>query len=354
MLQLQPWVPRGIGRRMVAAPIRGWHLRPHIQVFLARGLLRVGGPLRLDEFDAVTEVEQPGSGTLAATPTELDPFGSSWLRRVCAAAQAFNIKYECRPLPHSNTTRSVLEDTDPMTHAAEALSQIYPMRRAWDPDDTIKFAIHMQVLWGHKLPEIRRAVIDEIKQLKDDMEGQIDEWLNSLAPDIREGYGEGALCGPLFFRLLRMVDFPDADQLEHDCTNGFNLVGDIPTGAGWPPNFDNGLPRPWREFQTLNDEYVRTQIRTREPGELSEVMLQEIETERGLGRMKGPFEAPRNGASLRSTRTALATPSRDSSYITPRTSIATRRWPSRSPRSERMGPKRSGEAKIGAEARRTA
>ena len=70
----------------------------------------------------------------------------------------------------------------------------------------------------------------------------------ALSPVMREADGGVSIHVPLFIFLLKLFDYPDADQLFTDLTFGFELIGSIPPGVGWPLKLDNGPLHPGTGF----------------------------------------------------------------------------------------------------------
>jgi hypothetical protein len=134
--------------------------------------------------------------------------------------------------------------------------------------------------------------------MKSEMADEINEWLEKLDPDVREGYGDTVICFPLFYLLLKKIDYPIADQLYMDGRLGFSLFSDIPPGAGWPLTLDKGPLDPAGNcghavrFEDFNDDHVRSQVKARGPCKHVDALLAEVEADRDIGRIRGRFAAP--------------------------------------------------------------
>ena len=105
--------------------------------------------VRIKRFDERVDRINPMS------VVELDPWGHSWLDRLAAAAWAFTKSYEVRRFPGKVLERRVLIDDDPEVHSARAIETDHPIRRSWDMDATLQFALRNIARWRHDTSKIR-------------------------------------------------------------------------------------------------------------------------------------------------------------------------------------------------------
>ena len=196
--------------------------------------------------------------------------------------------------------RSIDVDDDPFEHLRRARLTVHPLLRCWDAEASALFAIQKLATLRADVVSWRAQILEEIKLMKDDMVDEIAAWEASLPDFVKLAYKESGLCVPLFIKLLRMCDYPDADQLEKDLSGGFWMVGEIPSGVGWPSSSDPGPSLSWEEFAKLNDEYIGARLskhllpdfKGKADNDVHELLLSEILDERDKGRMTGPYAAP--------------------------------------------------------------
>ena len=79
-------------------------------------------------------------------------------------------------------------------------------------------------------------------------------------------------------------------------TDGFQMIGDIRPGPGWRLREDDRYQNPTNldTFRRTNAEYVRKKIGARRTGEFDD-QLQELASEKRLGRVLGPIPGRRRG-----------------------------------------------------------
>ena len=164
-----------------------------------------------------------------ATFRSIDPTGcgSGWIDRLANAARSFITSYAVRPVVRLDSDRRVHEPLDAVRHLNEALATEHPIRRRWPMDASLQFAAQGLKAWGSDISKIRKAVVAEIWELKEEMAEQIDDWKSNLAPEVEQVFDQRMLCVPLYEALLNKFGYPDAGDLAQDCTNVFSLVGKL-------------------------------------------------------------------------------------------------------------------------------
>ena len=143
------------------------------------------------------------------------------LDQVCGEWIAFSGLFTHAPLPSARVGRFVGIDIDPLEHLQVAVTTPHPAYRDWDPEPSAAFALMLLVRMRSRASALRRALVQEVALLKDDLSELILAWAGSLSPDVAEAYKKIFLCVPLFIYLLKLIGYPDADQLDSDLTHAF-------------------------------------------------------------------------------------------------------------------------------------
>jgi len=164
-------------------------------------------------------------------------------------------------------------------------------------EDSLKFAVGKLAEFRDKTIGWRSRMNDEIETIKNDMFSEIASWHSSVPVFVQMAYQDSGFCVPVFIELLRLTNYPDAEQLFIDLSGGFKLTGDIPSGVGWPPSTKRGPTYSWKEFYADNDEFITKRLsRLGQAGPVSPEaqasLLKELIIERELGKVRGPFAAP--------------------------------------------------------------
>lgn len=120
------------------------------------------------------------------------------------------------------------------------------------------------------LPNLRRAVVQEIQELIEDFQLEVQQWFHQLPVHIQQVYRqhEGpawVTMIPVFLHLLRLAGFPSVyfDALEMDLNQGFQVLGTLNPGAGWRPRTDQrySFPITMEQFGKLNRSYIHQKLK---------------------------------------------------------------------------------------------
>ena len=93
--------------------------------------------------------------------------------------------------------------------------------------------------------------------------------------------------------LLRLLGYPQMDDVQADLHQGFAVIGQLNKGVDWQLRTDD-----WYNDQMSTEEFATTNnfiiiyLLTRQPDEYCDEVLAEILAEVKMGRVEGPFEAP--------------------------------------------------------------
>ena len=162
-------------------------------------------------------------------------------------------------------------------------------------DPTLEWVIQHSHLF-HPVADFREQVVLEIRRLVEGMQELTDDWLRDLPQHVQKAYTtrKQVTRMPVFTRLLRQIDYPQAGVLHQELSSGFRLMGQLQPGTNWYLRSDNKylIPKTQEEFAEHNDHYVQRKLQQARVDDRYEMMLEEIVQEVKMGRMNGPFTAP--------------------------------------------------------------
>ena len=128
------------------------------------------------------------------------------------------------------------------------------------------------------------------------MEDLPDTWRSQLPPHVHHAYTTAGCTTqvPVRIHLLRLIQYPQADILERELTNGFQLMGDLQPGTNWYVRTDQKYlhPRSPQDFIDHNHQYMQQKLLKPRVDDPYAFMLEEIVQEVRAGRMNGPFRQP--------------------------------------------------------------
>ena len=140
------------------------------------------------------------------------------------------------------------------------------------------------------IDQIRSLVLD-LRRLRDEWEDTTTQWLQTACTlPITHSPLRKCLC---YATLLRKLQYPEMDNLSHELHNGFRLLGKLPVGAGWTHRHDHRYsdPTPMEQFMEDNRRHIFQKLKDHKVDPNWDSMLQELLTERGQGKIIGPFQA---------------------------------------------------------------
>ena len=128
------------------------------------------------------------------------------------------------------------------------------------------------------------------------MEDLTDTWRSQLLPHVHHAYTTAGCTTqvPVFRHLLRLIQYPQADILERELTNGFRLMGALQPGTNGYVRTDQKYlhPRSPQDFIDHNHQYMQQKLLRPRVDDPYAFMLEEIVQKVGAGRMNGPFRQP--------------------------------------------------------------
>ena len=159
-------------------------------------------------------------GSCAALLSRLWWWGTSRLSQLSQVALARGIEWRLVARPSRWAAPLVTEDVDPFRHVDFAKQALHPALFHSAFGDTAVFAMEFSGLLGSDIVRWRRLIIEEISELKDELEEAAIAWLESLPPHGKIAYKAGACPNvPLLFHIGALFHSPD------DVTDGFRMFG---------------------------------------------------------------------------------------------------------------------------------
>ena len=162
-------------------------------------------------------------------------------------------------------------------------------------DPTIHWAIEQQQAIPN-IVTVRIDILAEINILTAEWEDITEGSYNTLPKHCQAAYKQPNMITqiPVLHYLLTTIDYPHADILYNELTNGFPLIGDLQPGLNWKVRTDTKYidTQSRQELHTYNKQYI---IKKLHQGQLDahwKLMADEIAEEVSMGRMDGPFQQP--------------------------------------------------------------
>ena len=165
-----------------------------------------------------------------------------------------------------------------------------------DLDPTLNWCLKHRHLF-HPLTRFQHDVIEEIRDLVLDFEEHTMARFHTLPPHVQHAYKhkDSVTQIPILIHLLRRLEYPQTEVLYRELSDGFPLMGKLTPGVNWHVRQDRKYlqPTPMDDFRQKNREYIRNKLETNRVDDHWQFMLDEILAEVKLGRMNGPFKAPK-------------------------------------------------------------
>ena len=158
----------------------------------------------------------------------------------------------------------------------------------------MKWCLQHRILF-QPLSRFQDAVIQDIRDLVDDVQEETTDWFHSLPRHVQSAYQHkhSVTQIPVLIHFLRLLNYPQTETLYRELSHGFPLMGELTPGVNWRVRQDQKYldPTPIPEF-TKKRQYIHEKLRQNRVDQHWEFMLDEIIVEVQLGRMNGPFKAP--------------------------------------------------------------
>ena len=238
------------------------------------------------------------AGTMVHMEVHRPPYQSA-IQTVLAVTTA--VTPTLGPGPWPNDAFTMPPTTNSLHHWQTALTLDHPGLHPGPPEPGLVSTIKAWQALHSDLPNLRRAVVQEIQDIIEDFQPEVRQWFHQLPTHIQQVYRqqEGpawVTMIPVFLHLLQMAGFPADyfDALKMDLNQGFSVLGTLNPGAGWRPRTDQrySFPITMDQFGRLNRSYIQKKLKAHRVDPHWRTMLDELLCEQALGRVSGPYTNP--------------------------------------------------------------
>ena len=167
-------------------------------------------------------------------------------------------------------------------------------------DPSIHYALKHQQTAPHHLVQWREAVLNSLDEIIEESQQITEHWLDTCPSHTQRLYRQewaphGTVQIPTLIQILQWLDFPQANQIQQELTQGFQMLGDLTPGVGWPRREDSNYQNPicMAELFKTNAAYIQQKSHQTHSRHWA-ILLQDILQDRSLSRIEGPFQAPAN------------------------------------------------------------
>ena len=204
------------------------------------------------------------------------------------AGEPRTLRTSPRPAPHSHMPQFSWRDHLQWARTLDTSHTPKPL------DPTLVWCVQAAAAF-HPMAEFRKQAVEEIRRLVDDMEDVTAAWKSQLPQHVHHAYATaGGTQVPVFIHLLKQIQYPQANILEQELTQGFRLMGHLQPGTNWYIRTDQKYlqPKSSQQFADHNQQYVHRKLASPRVDDHYEFMLAEIVQEVKAGRMNGPYRQP--------------------------------------------------------------
>ena len=163
-------------------------------------------------------------------------------------------------------------------------------------DPTLHWAIQQQ----RDIPniqQVRQDIIREIQTMTTEWDDVTQHWFTTLPAHCKLAYRQPHMITqiPVLHHILTTIHYPHADILFQELTTGFSLIGQLQPGLNWKVRTDNKYTETQSraELHTYNRQYILKKLQQGRIDTHWQMMADEIAKEVQMGRMDGPFRAPK-------------------------------------------------------------
>ena len=159
---------------------------------------------------------------------------------------------------------SVVPATDcPVVHLEQAMQARHPMAYVTSLEPSLAFA-WQQYLRTSDIVRWRQDIVEDPRLLVEEFEETTVIWCSQLPQHLKTVYtdaqtGQPLVQFPALIHILRLLDYPDVDTIQHELQIGFRMLGHLTPGAGWKRRTDDFYANPVSidAFLTSNDVYIQ-------------------------------------------------------------------------------------------------
>ena len=181
------------------------------------------------------------------------------------------------------------------SHLRWARSLGDPVQDHANLDPSIRWAIEQ----AQKLPNIqaiRCDVIHELQTLTQISKKTPHHGSNTYQQHCQHAYRQSSMITqiPALIHILRLIEYPHAEQFNIELSKGFALLGSLHPGLNWHVRTDTKYTTPSSidELHQYNRTYIHKKLEQNRVDQHWHLMATEIATEVEQGRMAGPFHGP--------------------------------------------------------------
>ena len=193
--------------------------------------------------------------------SNLNPLGSRPIERAARVWLNSGLQWvpkEPSPLELANPS----ENTDEHLHWALGLDS---NRLHFSPNNPcLDWALKFGQSMGPSLVSWREEVVQDVARLREELQAEQEEWLQSAPEHVRQVYrqgGEHFVLQPLVvLHLLALFEFPGTSEIADELQFGFKVLGTLPQGTNWEVRQDAKYSRPLTrpQFEALNSAHKRS------------------------------------------------------------------------------------------------
>eukprot|EP00438_Fugacium_kawagutii_P018457 Skav204786 [mRNA] locus=scaffold763:217528:221352:+ [translate_table: standard] len=147
------------------------------------------------------------------------------------------------------TTQQAVIDpaVDMWDHWQASTKAVHPLFRSPAVEPGALQALNHALQLGGDLDRYRLQIVQDLEDLVEDWSDHTNTWFETVPQHVATVY-KSSLAGcvqvPVLLHLLEQCQYPGVDQLRHDLSYGFDVLGRLPAGTGWLPRLDSKYANP--------------------------------------------------------------------------------------------------------------
>ena len=179
-------------------------------------------------------VDQRADRVAEEKPRKIWWWGTSRLQQLSLVLGARGVVWNFAAKPWKEATSLVSEDVSPFQHIVLAKNAQHPTLAHVALDDTAVFAIEFRESLGFDLVRWRRIILDEVSEIRTELETETNQWLAELPAHGKIVYLNRACPNvPLLRHLGQLINYPNIEHLMEDISSGFtSSVNSVKVSVG--------------------------------------------------------------------------------------------------------------------------